>query len=83
VKPDLTLLLRYGTYYIFNLWRLPRLEAPTTPEEILEVSWHNFQTMRDEQKNADLKCYFKMKKTGNLKRTWNSEKPTLSTQKVF
>ena len=73
VKPDVTLQLRYGTYYIFNLWRLPQLEQPSTPEEILEVAWHSFQTMRDEQKNADLKCFFKMKKRGNL----NSYPPCL------
>jgi 8-oxo-dGTP pyrophosphatase MutT (NUDIX family) len=83
ICPDVTLKLRYGTYFIFNLWRIPELENPTTPEEVLEVAWHNFQSMRDKEKNADLKCYFKLKKTGNLKRTCDAEKSTLWTQRVF
>lgn len=65
--PDLTLKLLYGTYFIYNLWRLPELAAPSNPEEVLEVAWHSYQTMRDQEKNADLKFYFKNKKRGNLK----------------
>lgn len=65
-NPDITLSLRYGVYYIFNLWRQPELLSPSTPEEVLEVAWHNFQSMKDKEKNADLKCYFKMKKQGKL-----------------
>lgn len=67
ISPDLTIHLLHGVYYLYNLWRLPELKPPTTPEEILEVDWRNFQSMRDEQKNADLKFYFKMKRQGKLK----------------
>lgn len=66
ISPDITIQLRYGTYFLFNLWRAPQLNEPSTPEEILEVSWRSFQSMRDEQKNADLKFYFKLKKQENL-----------------
>lgn len=66
VTPDLTIHLRYGVYYLFNLWREPELKKPTTPEEILEVDWRNFQNMRDQQKNADLKFYFKIQRQGKL-----------------
>jgi 8-oxo-dGTP pyrophosphatase MutT (NUDIX family) len=69
ISPDITLNLRYGTYYIYNFWRLPELAEPSTPEEILEVDWHSFQSMRDQEKNADLKCFFKMKKQGKLSMT--------------
>ena len=83
ISPDVTLKLRYGTYFIFNLWRIPELASPSTPEEVLEVGWHTFQSMRDKEKNADLKCYFKLKKTGNLKPVCDAEKSTLGTQRVF
>lgn len=65
-RPDFTLNLRYGTYFVFNLWRHPTLSPPTTPEEILEVAWKNVQSMKGEEKNADLKFYFKEKRRGNL-----------------
>ena len=42
ISPDLTIHLRYGVYYLFNLWRQPDLEKPTTPEEILEVDAGDF-----------------------------------------
>jgi 8-oxo-dGTP pyrophosphatase MutT (NUDIX family) len=69
ISPDLTLRLRYGTYFLFNLWRLPLLEEPTTPEEILEVAWHTAASMRDKEKNADLKCYFKNQKPRKIEAT--------------
>lgn len=61
-SPDLTIRLRYGTYYLFNLWRAPELSDPLTPEEIQEVAWHSATSMRDQEKNADLKFYFKSMK---------------------
>ena len=61
-RPDMTLFLRYGTYYLFNLWRLPDLETPSTPEEVLEVAWHDMKSMEGKEKNADLKFYCKTNK---------------------
>lgn len=83
LKPEVTLKLLYGTYYIFNLWRPPVLESPSTPEEILEVDWRSPQSMRDQEKNADLKFYFKTKKRGNLKpqieRSWGTLREPITT----
>jgi len=69
IKPTLTLLLRYGTYFLYTFQHLPELDAPTTPEEIVEVAWKNYQSMKEEKKNADLRFYLKMTKPKNLKRS--------------
>lgn len=57
ISPDLTLQLRFGTYYVFNFWRTPCLKEPSTPEEVMEVGWHNSQTFGQQDANADLKFY--------------------------
>lgn len=72
IQPTLTLLLRYGTYFLYNFQHPPELDAPTTPEEIVEVAWKNYQSMKEEKKNADLRFYLKMTKPKNLKRSSTS-----------
>ena len=58
--PNMELFLRYGTYYLYNLEELPDRSLPTTPEEIEQIGFHNFWSLRGQDKNADLRFYFSL-----------------------
>jgi 8-oxo-dGTP pyrophosphatase MutT (NUDIX family) len=66
-KCSVSIKLYYGTYFFYNLMRQPTLAAPSTPEEVLEVGWKNFQSVKNEEKNADLRFYFSMKRRPKVK----------------
>ncbi len=57
-EPNMELALRYGTYYLYNLRELPELTLPSTPEEIEQIGLHNYHTLKNCDKNADLRYYF-------------------------
>lgn len=65
--PNLTLLLRYGVYYLYRLVYEPELSVTTSGEEITEVGWHTYQSIKADEKNADVRFYLKMSKPKKLK----------------
>jgi len=67
VPPALTMLLRYGTYFLYDFKERPELAEPLTPEEILEIGWKNYKSLKGHDKNADLRFYLKTTNPKNLK----------------
>lgn len=67
LSPDVTMLLRYGTYFLYSLKELPELAEPLTPEEVLEVGWKNYTSLKGHDKNADLRFYLRATNPKNLK----------------